>query len=103
MVTRVSEVKGIVQKGTKNPREAFSEIRKLAESEDWKVREVAATALGEKVKERNRHNLQADSRTTGLDDRPPCRRVPMGGVWSDSVILCLSNFLRNIIRFSASS
>ena len=52
VVTKVSEVKDIVQRGIKDPREVFPGIRKLAESEDWKVREVAATALVEISKKR---------------------------------------------------
>lgn len=52
MTTKVSEVKHIVEKGIRNPKSAFPEIRKMAESDDWKVREVAATVLVEISKKR---------------------------------------------------
>ena len=47
MVTKVSEVKDIVKKGIVTPQNTFSEIKKMAENDDWKVREVAATVLVE--------------------------------------------------------
>ena len=47
MVTKVFDAKDIVEKGVTNPKAAFPEIRKLAESDDWKMREVAATVLVE--------------------------------------------------------
>ena len=47
MVSRVSEVKGLVKKGFENPESVFLEIRKMSENYDWEVREVAATALVE--------------------------------------------------------
>ena len=45
MVTKVSEVKEIVMKGIKNPKTVFPKIKKMADSGDWQVREVAATSL----------------------------------------------------------
>lgn len=45
MVTKVSQVKDIVQKGIQNPRSVFNTIKKMAANSDWKIREVAATAL----------------------------------------------------------
>lgn len=47
MVTKMGEVKSLVELGIKQPREAFPEIKRLAQSDDWKVREVAATCLVE--------------------------------------------------------
>ncbi|MFH1127028.1 MAG: DNA alkylation repair protein [archaeon] len=47
MVTKISEVKYLIETGVSNPKTTFSEIRKMAESDDWKVREVAATVLVE--------------------------------------------------------
>jgi len=52
MVTKVSEVGDIVEKGIANPKAVFSRIRKMAGSDDWKVWEVAATALVEISKKR---------------------------------------------------
>ena len=45
MVTKVSETKNLVELGIKQPKEAFSKIEQLAQSDDWKVREVVATCL----------------------------------------------------------
>ncbi|WP_338865728.1 HEAT repeat domain-containing protein [Myxococcus stipitatus] len=47
MITKVSDVKTLVAAGKANPQAVFADIRALAASEDWKVREVAATALVE--------------------------------------------------------
>jgi len=47
MVTKIGEVKNLVELGIKQPKEAFPKIKQLAESDDWKVREVAATCLVE--------------------------------------------------------
>lgn len=58
MATKVSDVKNIVKKGSVNPKAAFPEIRKMAESADWKVREVAATALVEISKKKSAEVIQ---------------------------------------------
>lgn len=52
MASKVSEVRGVVKKGIEDPNLVFSEIRKMAENYDWKVREIAATALVEISKKR---------------------------------------------------
>ena len=43
MVTKMSEVKNLVELRIKQPKEAFPKIKQLAQSDDWKVREMAAT------------------------------------------------------------
>jgi len=52
MVTKVEEVKNLVELGIKQPEEAFPEIKQLAQKDDWKVREVAASCLVEISKKR---------------------------------------------------
>lgn len=52
MITKVSDVKQLVKIGTSNPEKVFPTIRKMAKSGDWKVREVAATALSEVSKKK---------------------------------------------------
>lgn len=47
MVTKVGGVKNLAELGTKEPKEAFLKIRQLAQSDNYKVREVAATCLVE--------------------------------------------------------
>lgn len=53
MVTKVSDVKDLVKGGITDPEAVFPAIKKMAESEDWKMREGAATALVE-IGKRNR-------------------------------------------------
>jgi hypothetical protein len=43
MVTKISKVKNIVQRGIVNPQTVFPEIKKNGGSNNWQVREVAAT------------------------------------------------------------
>lgn len=47
MVTKVSDVKNLVEKGRANSKVVFPEVKKMAGSDDWKVREVAATIIVE--------------------------------------------------------
>lgn len=78
-VTKVSDVKELVQKGVKDPRKAFPHIRKLAESGDWKVREVAATALVEISKKRRREVVEEMLRWVEDDDQN-VRRAAVEGL-----------------------
>lgn len=79
MVTKVSEVKDIVQLGIENPGKAFPVIKRLAESNDWKVREVAATALVEISKKRT--DEVAKEMTKWADDKDPnVRRTSSEGL-----------------------
>jgi 3-methyladenine DNA glycosylase AlkC len=43
--TKVDQVKDLVKQGVARPESVFSEIKKMAQDEDWRVREVAATVL----------------------------------------------------------
>jgi 3-methyladenine DNA glycosylase AlkC len=52
MVTKVSDVKGIVQQAATDPQRTFPAIMELASSRDWKKREVAATILVEASKKK---------------------------------------------------
>jgi 3-methyladenine DNA glycosylase AlkC len=52
MVTKLCDVKDIVKLVVENPKQSFPAIMKLASSEDWKEREVAATILVEGSKKR---------------------------------------------------
>jgi 3-methyladenine DNA glycosylase AlkC len=46
-ITKVSDVPDLLAQARQNPRKSFPAILKLASSEDWKEREVAATLLVE--------------------------------------------------------
>lgn len=52
MVTEVEEVKNLVELRIERPDEAFPEIKQMPQSDDWKVREVAATCLVEMCRKR---------------------------------------------------
>ncbi|MBA7481214.1 hypothetical protein ES705_15041 [subsurface metagenome] len=79
MVTKVSEVKDIVKKGESNPKTVFSRIKKMAESDDWKMREVAATALVEISKKKPNEVIQ--EMIHWADDRDPnVRRTSSEGL-----------------------
>src|SRR5690349_10947789 len=47
MITKIADVPHLLSKGRMDPKAVFPEIRTLAASESWQVREVAATALVE--------------------------------------------------------
>ena len=52
MVTKVSDVRDLVKQAIRDPRKSFPSILKLATSEDWKEREVAASVLVEASKKK---------------------------------------------------
>ena len=52
MVTKVSDVRDLVKQAINDPRKSFPSILKLATSEDWKKREVAASVLVEASKKK---------------------------------------------------
>lgn len=79
IVTKVSDVKELVQKALEDPKEAFPYARKLAESEDWKVREVAATALVEISKKRRREVVE-EALGWVEDDNENVRRAAVEGL-----------------------
>jgi 3-methyladenine DNA glycosylase AlkC len=53
MITKAADVKHLVEKAISHPQEAFPAIMKLASSEDWQEREVAATILVEASKRKS--------------------------------------------------
>src|SRR5580765_2043123 len=52
VVTKVSDVSDLLTQTRQNPQKSFPAILKLAASEDWKEREVAATLLVEASKKK---------------------------------------------------
>jgi 3-methyladenine DNA glycosylase AlkC len=52
VITKISDVRDLVKQAVNNPRQSFPAIMKLATSEDWKEREVAATILVEGSKKK---------------------------------------------------
>lgn len=56
MVSKVADVRDIVNTGIANPRQAFANIKALAKSDNWVEREVSATALVEISKKQPEKN-----------------------------------------------
>lgn len=79
VITKVSDVEQLVQKGVEGPRKAFPHIRKLAESENWKVREVAATTLVE-ISKKRRHEVVEEMSRWVEDDNQNVRRAAVEGL-----------------------
>lgn len=79
MVTKVSEVKNIVNKGIINPQAVFLEIKKMAQSGDWQTREVAATVLVEISKKKTAEVVKEMTKWAGNAD-PNVRRTASEGL-----------------------
>ncbi|MBU3978083.1 HEAT repeat domain-containing protein [Patescibacteria group bacterium] len=79
MVTKVSDVKNIVKNGIQNPKSVFSQIRQMAESEDWKIREVAATALVE-ISKKKTDEVVEEMSNWAKDSNPNVRRTASEGL-----------------------
>lgn len=79
MVTKVSEARDIVKQGIENSSVAFPRIKKLAESDDWKEREVAATILVEVSKKRPDAVIKEMKKWSG-DKNPNTRRASSEGL-----------------------
>src|SRR5687768_14516976 len=52
MITKLSDVPGMVRQTIADPHSSFPAIMKLASSDDWKEREVAASVLVEGAKKK---------------------------------------------------
>jgi DNA alkylation repair enzyme len=79
MVTKVGEVKNLVELGIKQPEEAFPKVKQLAQSDDWKAREVAATCLVEIGRKKTDEVIQEMMRWAD-DANPNVRRVSSEGL-----------------------
>lgn len=79
MVTKVSEVNDIVKLGIEYPSKTFPRIRKLAESDDWKEREVAATALVE-ISKKKSDEVVSEMKKWSSDKNPNIRRTSSEGL-----------------------
>jgi 3-methyladenine DNA glycosylase AlkC len=79
MVTKVSDVKNLVKLGITEPKQAFPNIKQLAQSNDWKAREVAATCLVEISKRRATEVIQ-EMLHWADDSNPNIRRTASEGL-----------------------
>jgi 3-methyladenine DNA glycosylase AlkC len=79
MVTKVSDVKNIVKNGIQNPKSVFSQIRQMAESEDWKICEVAATTLVE-ISKKKTDEVVEELANWAKNSNPNIRRTASEGL-----------------------
>ena len=47
MIAKIQDIKGLLDRGRRDPEAVFPELKRLAASDQWQTREVAATALVE--------------------------------------------------------
>ena len=74
MVSKVADVRDIVNTGIANPRQAFPNIKALAKSDNWVEREVCATALVE-ISKKQPEKIVAEMLIWTRDRDPNVRRT----------------------------
>ena len=79
MITKVSDGASLVARGRSEPASVFPEVGRLAASEEWQTREVAATILVEIAKRQPDHVLALASRWAA-DVNPNIRRAASEGL-----------------------
>ncbi len=84
MTTKVSDVSEIVKQGINSPQSIWNQVKEMAASEDWKIREVAATVCVEVSKKKKEEVVQELLSWVKSSD-PNTRR-------------CASEGLRDVIR-----
>ena len=79
MITKVSDVASLVARGRSEAAAVFPEVGRLAASDEWQTREVAATILVEIAKRQPDHVLALASRWA-TDADPNIRRAASEGL-----------------------
>lgn len=75
----MSDVKNLVQLEIKQPEGAFPKIKQLAQSDDWKMREVAATCLVE-ISRQKTNEVIREMLHWADDGNPSVRRTSSEGL-----------------------
>ena len=78
-VTKLSDVRALVARGREDPGSVFAEIRKLAASDEWPAREVAATVLVE-IGKRHPESVAKQARKWAEARDPNIRRAASEGL-----------------------
>jgi 3-methyladenine DNA glycosylase AlkC len=78
-ITKVSDVKDLVRRSIDDPSSSFPEIKVLAVSDDWKVREVAASVVLETGKKKP-EDIIAEMLIWADDADPNVRRTASEGL-----------------------
>jgi 3-methyladenine DNA glycosylase AlkC len=78
MIAKIADFQDVVKAGRVSPGEAFPTIRKLAASEHWQEREVAATALVE-IGKKQPDAVSAEMTRWAADPDPNVRRASCEG------------------------
>ena len=79
MIAKVQDTKPLLVRGRIEPKAVFAELRKLAASDQWQTREVAATALVE-IGKRHRAAILGEARRWARAGDPNVRRAASEGL-----------------------
>jgi 3-methyladenine DNA glycosylase AlkC len=79
MIAKIADVKALVSRGRADPESAFAEVRRLAASEEWQTREVAATTLVE-IGKKHPEAVAANALKWAKSDEPYLRRAASEGL-----------------------
>lgn len=79
MITRIADIEQLLTRGRTDPLSVFSELRRLAASDQWQTREVAATALVE-IGKRHSSDVAKEARRWAADLDPNIRRAAIEGL-----------------------
>lgn len=79
MITKIGDIEPLVVAGRRAPAAAFAKLRRLAASEQWQTREVAATALVE-IGKRQPEAVLAEAAVWASDPDPNVRRAAGEGL-----------------------
>lgn len=79
MITKVDQVKHLIQKGIQDPNLVFNDIKEMAKNLDWKIREVAATTLVE-ISKKKQNEVITEMQKWAKDDNENIRRTASEGL-----------------------
>ena len=79
MIAKVADIKALLAEGRAEPDTVFGELRRLAASDQWPTREVAATALVE-IAKRHPAAVLKQARRWAKDPDPNVRRAASEGL-----------------------
>lgn len=79
MITKIADIEQLLTRGRTDPLSVFSELRRLAASDQWQTREVAATALVE-IGKRHSSDVAKEARRWAADSDPNIRRAASEGL-----------------------
>lgn len=79
MIAKVADIQPLIARGRIDPPSVFAELRRLAASDEWQTREVAATALVE-IGRRHPTAVAREAQVWAKDANPRIRRAASEGL-----------------------